>query len=109
MSSRIYVYFPPRVDEPPPTPRDRLNPHPCLQRHPFHAPRYAKRPGVALYSIDPLSPLLTTSFSHCTLKIPEHDLFWQPPAAHSDENPRPQNVFMRMVVSMLSAISAARL
>ena len=94
MSSRIYVYFPPRVDKPPLTRRDRLNPHPCLQRHPFPAPRYAKRPGVALYSIDPLSPLLTTSSSYCTLKITEHNLFWQSPAAHLDESPRPQKIYI---------------
>ena len=26
----------------------------------------------------------------CTLKVSEHDLLWKPPAAHSDEHPRPQ-------------------
>ena len=33
---------------------------------------------------------ISPSSPHCTLKVSEHDSLWQPPAAHSDERPRPQ-------------------
>ena len=45
MSSRVYLYFPPRGHNPPPTLRDGLNPHLCLQRCRFPIPHYAKRAG----------------------------------------------------------------
>ena len=64
---------------PPPTLLGRINPHPCLHRHRFPVPRYAKRPDAALNTIDPW----TLSLSHT-----EHDALWQPPAALSDEYPR---------------------
>ena len=35
MSSRVYLFFPPRGREPPPTLRDRLSPHISLQRRRF--------------------------------------------------------------------------
>ena len=103
MSSRVYLFFSPRGHEPPPTLGDRLNPHLSLQRRRFPIPRYVKRPDVALYAIGlsallifllptPSSrPLLTAL--HCTapsIRFSEHDSLWQPPAAHSDERPRPQ-------------------
>ena len=52
--------------------------------------RYAKRPDVALDAIGPLFLLPTPSSSYCTLKVSENDSFRQPPAAHSEERPRPQ-------------------
>ena len=51
---------------------------------------YAKRSDVALYTIRSLFLLSTPSSPHCTRKVSEHDSLWQPPAAHSDERPRPQ-------------------
>ena len=51
---------------------------------------YAERPDVALYAISPLFLLPTSSSPHCTLKVSEHDSLLQPPAAQSDERPRPQ-------------------
>ena len=89
MSSRVYLFFPPRGHEPPHTLRDRLNPHLSLQHRRFTTPRYAKRPDVALYAIGPLFLRPTSCFPHCTLKVSEHDSLWQPPAAHLDERPRP--------------------
>ena len=87
ISSR--AFFPPRDHKPPPNFRGGLNPHPCLQRCRFPAPRYAKRPGVVLYAIGPLFLLPTLSSPHCTLKTSKHDSLWQPPAENSDERPRP--------------------
>ena len=43
MSSRVYLYFPPRGHNPPPILRGGLNPHLCLQRCPLLIPRLAKR------------------------------------------------------------------
>ena len=90
MSGRVFLFFPPRGHEPPPTLRDRLNPNLSLSRHRFPIPRYAKRPDVALYTVGRLFLLPTPSSPHCALKISEHDSLWQPPAAHSEEHPRPQ-------------------
>ena len=56
----------------------------------FPIPRYAKRPDVALYTVGPLFLIPTPSSPHCALKVSEHDSLWQPPAAHSEERPRPQ-------------------
>ena len=39
MSRRVYLLFPPRGHEPPPTLRDRLNPHLSLKRRRFPVPR----------------------------------------------------------------------
>ena len=90
MSSRVCLCFPPRGHEPPPALRDHLNLHLSLQRRRFSIPRYAKRPDVALYAFGPLFLLPTPSSPRCTLKVSEHDSPWQPPAAPSDECPRPQ-------------------
>ena len=38
MSSRVYLFLPPSDHEPPPTLRDRLNPHLSLQRFTFQLP-----------------------------------------------------------------------
>ena len=59
MSTRVFLFLPPRGHQPPPTLRDRLNPHPCLQRRRFPVPRYAKHPDAALYAIGPLFLLQT--------------------------------------------------
>ena len=91
MSSRVYLFFPPRGHEPPPTLRDRLNPHVSLQqRCRFPIPRFAKRPDVALYAIGPFFLLPTPSPPYCTLKVSKNDSLWEIPAAHSDERPHPQ-------------------
>ena len=90
MPGRVFLFFPPRDHEPPPTLRDRLNLNLSLYRHRFPIPRYAKRPDVALYTVGPLFLLPTPSSAHCALKVSEHDSLWQPPAAHSEERPRPQ-------------------
>ena len=90
MSSRVYLFFPPRGHEPPPTLRDRLNPHRSIWSRRFPVPRYAKRPDVALDAIGPLFLLPTPSPPYCTLKVSENDSLRQPPAAHSQERPRPQ-------------------
>ena len=90
MSSRVYLFFPPHGHGPPPTPRDRFNLYICLQRHRFPIPRYAKHPGITRYAIGPLFLLHALFSPHCTFNVSEHDLFWQTPAAHSDERPRPQ-------------------
>ena len=83
MSSRVYLFFPPRGYEPPPTLRGRLNLHLSLQCRRFPPPRYANRPDVALDAIGPLLPHPTSSSLHDSLR--------QPHAAHSDEErPRPQ-------------------
>ena len=50
MSNRIYLFFPLRGHELPPTLRDRLNPHLCFQHRRFPIPRYAKPPDVALFA-----------------------------------------------------------
>ena len=93
-SSRVYLLFPPRGHGPPPTLRDRFNLHLCLQCHRFPIPRYAKRLGITLYAIGPLFLLPTLPSPHCIFKVSEHDLFfWQMPAAHSNEHPRPQAAF----------------
>ena len=90
MSGRVFLFFPPRGHEPPPTLRDRLNPNLSPKRHRFPIPRYAKRPDVALYTIGPLFLLPTPPSPHCALEVSEHDSLWQSPAAHSEERPRPQ-------------------
>ena len=90
MSDRVFLFFPPRGHEPPPSLRDPLNPDLSFLRHRFPIPRYAKRPDVALYTVGPLF-LLPTPFSpHCAPKVSKHASLWQPPAAHSEEGPRPQ-------------------
>ena len=90
MSSRVFLFFPPRGHEPPPTLRDRLNPNLSLYRHRFPIARNAKRPDVALYTVGPFFLLPTPPSTHCALKVSEHDSLWQPPAAHSEERSRPQ-------------------
>ena len=51
MSSRVYLFFPPRDHKPPPTLRDRPNSYLCPQRRRFLTPRYTKHPDVARYTI----------------------------------------------------------
>ena len=104
MSSRVcLLFFPPRGHEPPPTLRDRLNPHLRLQSRRFPISYYAKRSDVALYAIGPLFLLPTPSFPHCILKVFQHDSVWQPHAAHLDERPCPQKkVFSCATLSQCS-------
>ena len=89
-STRLIDVAPPRGYKPPPTFRDCINLHHCLQRRHFPIPRYAKRPDVALYAMDPLFLLPTPSSPHCTLKVSEDGSHWQPPDAYSDNPSRPQ-------------------
>ena len=44
----------------------------------------------SVYAIGPLFLCLTLFSPHCALKFSKHDLSRQPPAAHSEERPRPQ-------------------
>ena len=91
MSSRVYLFFPSRGHEPPPTLRDCLNPHLSLSSRHFSVPRYTKRLDVALDAIGPFFLLPTPSSPYCTLKVSENDSLRQPPAAHSEGRPRPQS------------------
>ena len=112
MSSRLYLLFPPRDHEPPPTLRDRLNPHLSLQRRRFPIPRYAKRPDVALSAIGPLFLLPTSSSPQCTLKVSEHDSLCgsRPPLIRMSALAH-KSILVRSVVSLLShrVISRVRL
>ena len=80
MSSGVYLFFTPRGHEPPPTLRDRINPHLRLLHHRFPISRYAKRPDVALYATGPLFLLLTPSSLHCTFKFPNEIRFGSLPS-----------------------------
>ena len=72
-------------------------------------PRYAKRLDVALYAISPLFLLPAPFALHCTLKVSEHDLLWQPPAAHSDESSPPSTkVFSCAMFSQYSPTELSR-
>ena len=88
--SRVYLFFPPRGHKHPPTFRDCLNPHLCLEHRRFAIPSYAKRLDVALYVVSSLFLFPTPSSAHCTLKVFQHDSLWQLPTAHSDKHLRPQ-------------------
>ena len=104
MSSRIYLLLSPRGHKPPPSLHHRFNPRFCIQCCHFPIARYAKRLDVPLYPISPLFLLPTPSSPHCSFKPSrffEHNSFWQPLAAHSDERLRPKRFFVRNVVSML--------
>ena len=114
MSSRVYLLFPPRGHEPPPTPRGRINPYFSLERRRFPIPRYAKRLDVALYAISSLFLFPTTSSPHCnTLKISElHTIRFGSRPPHIRMSALTQkNLLVRNVVSLLShrVISRARL
>ena len=92
MFSRVFLSFPPRGYKLPPTLRDRLNPHLCLQRRRFPVSRYSKRPDVSLCAIDLPFPFLRSSLL-CALEVFKHNLLRQSPAAHSDGRPRPQKKY----------------
>ena len=71
----IFVLFPPQ------TGTNMLHPLP---------PQSLNLSDVALDAICPLFLLPTPSSPYCTLKVSESDSLRQPPAAHSEERPRPQ-------------------
>ena len=112
MSGRIFLLFPPRGHEPPPTLRDRLNPNVSLLRHRFPIPRYAKCPDVALYTQSihyfsfPPRPLRTAPS-----RFPNMIRFGNRPPLIRRSVPAHKSFLVRNVVSMLShrVISRARL
>ena len=63
MSSRVYLLFPPRGHEPPPTLRDRLNPHLSLLRRSLSSPPLCQTPGCRSArnrsTISPSHPVLS--------------------------------------------------
>ena len=63
-SSQAFLLFSPCDHKPPPTLRDRLDPHHCLRCLHFPVPRYARRPDVALYV-----PIPSFSFRSRPLRI----------------------------------------
>ena len=83
-------FFLPRGHIPPPTLRDHLNSHICLQCRRFPVRCYTNRLDVTLYAIgiSSLSPSRPTLSAPHPKKVYEHYLLWQPPAAHSDKRPR---------------------
>ena len=83
MSIHVYLFFPPRGHEPPPTLRNCLLPHLSLQRRRLPIPRYAKPPddvdlsqSVHPFSFPPLQhvagsclPLPPNHFARQNLKV----------------------------------------
>ena len=102
MSSRVFLFFPPRGHEPPPTPRDRINPPLSLYRRRFPILRYAKCSDIALYAIDPLFHLPTPSSPHCTLKVSEIIRFGNRVLLIRMSVPAHKSLLVRNIVSMLS-------
>ena len=84
MSSRVYLFFPPRGHEPPRPPSVTVSVHSSAIN------------AIALHSLampNARMSLCTQSvhyFSFPPLKVSEHDSLWQSPAAHLDERPCPQ-------------------
>ena len=111
MSSRVYPFFPPRGHKPPPTLRDRLNPHLSLESRRFLVSRYAKRPDAALdesihsFSFPP-RPLRTAPS-----RFPKTIRFGSRPPLIRRSVPAHKSILVRNVVSMLShpVISRTRL
>ena len=104
MSSCVYLFFPPRGrHEPPPTLRDRLNPHLILSRRRFTVPRYVKRPDVVLYTQSvhsfsfPPRPLRTAPS-----RFPNTIRFGSRPPLIRMSVPAHKSLLVRIVVSMLS-------
>ena len=85
--------FPPRSQEPPPTLRDRLNPHLSPQRRRFPISRYAKRPYVS-----PMQSVHSFSFPSRPLRtapsrFPSTMHFGTRPPLIWMRAPRPQTYF----------------
>ena len=92
MSSRVYLFSPPRGHEPP-------SAHPPLPSQPttqpltpsLSNPSLCQTPGCrSVRNRSSLFPSYTPSSPNCTIKVSEHDSIRQPPAAYSDERPHPQ-------------------
>ena len=82
-------YFP-RGHKPPPTLRDHLKPHLASNAVAFRSLAMPNaRMSLCTQSVHsfafPSRPLCTSPS-----RFSKHDSLWQPPAAHSDERPRPQ-------------------
>ena len=110
MSSRVYLFFPPRGHKPPPTLRDRLNPHLSLSHRRFPIPRYAKRSYVALYAIGTLFLLPAPSSRTAPSRFSNTIRFDSRPPLIRMSAPAHKSLLVRKVVSMLShrAISRTR-
>ena len=103
MSSRVFLFFPPRGRKSSLTLRDHLNLHRCLQRHRVAVPRYAKRPSVALYTIDILFLFPSPPSLHCILKkFPNTIWLGNRPPLNWISVSTHKSIFVRRVVSMLS-------
>ena len=111
MSSRVFLFFPPRGHEPPPTLRGRLNPNLSLYRHRFPIPRYAKRPDVALYTVGPFFLLPPRPLRTAPSRFPNMIRFGNRPPPIQRSVPAHKSLLVRNAVSMLShpVISRARL
>ena len=109
-TSRVHP-FPPRGHTPPPTLRDRLDLHPCLQRRRFPIPRYAKRPDVALYAINPIFSFLPRPLRTAPSTFLNTIRFGNSPPLIRMSVPANESPLVPKAISMLSyaAISRARL
>ena len=112
MSSRVYLFFPPRGHEPPPTFRDRLNPH--LSAFKAVAFQFPAMPNARMslwtqsvhsFSFPP-RPLRTAPS-----RFPKTIRFGSRPPLIRRSVPAHKSLLVRTVVSMLShpVISRARL
>ena len=122
-SSPVYLFLPLRGHKPPSTFRHCLNRHLyniylsiylsislsiiylCLQRRRFPTPRYAKRPDVAEYVVDPLFLLPTPPPEHCSAPSRFPDMIHsgnRPPLIIRISAPTHKSHLVRNVFSMLS-------
>ena len=84
MSNRVYLFFPPCGQNLRPTSA-------TISTHTSASNAVASQSSGcrSVRNRSTLSPPHPSS-PHRTLKVSENDSHWQPPAAHSDERPRPQ-------------------
>ena len=108
MSSRVYLFFPSCDHKPPPTPRDRLNPHLCLQRRRFLVPRLPNaRPWLATQSFRS-SSLPPRPLHNAPSRFPNMICFGDRPPLIRMSVPAHKSLLVRNVVSMLSNRVIAR-